>query len=55
MDAGLSLPRSECLDYCRWTKINSERVIWYPDRKHFIIGKRLIDEFLAACKPAGAS
>ena len=46
MEVGLSLPRSECLDYCGWTEVNGERVIWYPDRKHFVVGKRLTDEFL---------
>ena len=46
MEVGLRLPRSECLDYCGWTEVNGERVIWYPDRKHFVVGKRVTNEFL---------
>ncbi len=46
IEVGLRLPRSECLDYCGWTEVKGERVIWYPDRKHFVVGKRVTDEFL---------
>jgi len=29
-----------------------ERILFYPDRKHFLLGKYLTDDWLAACDPA---
>jgi hypothetical protein len=47
LDCGLRLPRYECIDYCGFTEIEGRRVLWYPDRKHWIVGKIIPDEWLA--------
>ena len=40
-------PRYDAAPYTSFTEVNGERVIWYPDRKHFLLGKRMPDAFLA--------
>ena len=33
--------------YSCLTELNGERIFWYPDRKHFLVGKIISDEMLA--------
>ncbi|MCE2514247.1 MAG: hypothetical protein J4F37_04410 [Acidobacteria bacterium] len=33
--------------YLPTTEHQGKRVFWYPDRKHFLLGKVISDEFLA--------
>lgn len=44
--AGLQY-RTEMGTYSSLTEHKGERVIWYPDRKHFLLGKKVTDEWLA--------
>lgn len=39
--------RTEMGTYSSLTERNGRRVIWYPDRKHFLLGKLVPDEWLA--------
>ena len=39
--------RLEAATYCSLTEVAGERVLWYPDRKGFLLGKRITDGFLA--------
>ncbi len=39
--------RLECIGYTSFTRRNGESVIWYPDRKYFLLGKKVTEEFLA--------
>ncbi len=52
IDVGFSVPRYEAIDYCGFTEINGEAVLWYPDRKHFILGKRISEAFLSDMHPS---
>jgi len=36
--------------YTSFTTRNGENVLWHPDRKVFLLGKKVTDEFLAAMK-----
>ena len=40
------LERLEAAAYCSFTESGGERVLWYPDRKGFLLGKLLTDAFL---------
>ena len=33
--------------YTSLTEIDGERILWYPDRKHFLLGRSITDEMLA--------
>jgi hypothetical protein len=39
--------RTEMGTYDSLTERNGKRILWYPDRKHFLLGKRITDEWLA--------
>ena len=39
--------RCECCTYGSVTEHEGLRVLWYPDRKHFLLGKRITDEWLS--------
>jgi hypothetical protein len=39
--------RLDCGTYSSLTEKGGRRVLWYPDRKHFLLGKRIPDELLA--------
>ena len=41
--------RTECCTYTSMTEHNGQRVLWYPDRKHFLLGKVISDNWLADC------
>jgi len=43
-------PRFEAASYTSLTELNGERVLWYPDRKHFLVGKIIPDEWLKEMK-----
>lgn len=32
---------------------NKRRILWYPDRKFFLLGKKITEEFLADLKMPG--
>ena len=40
--------RIETAAYCSLTETKRERVLWYPDRKGFLLGKLISDEWLAS-------
>ncbi len=44
--------RTQVATYCSLVEDRGERIIFYPDRKHYLLGKRLTDEWLAECDPA---
>ena len=39
--------RTETGTYDSLTEHNGKRILWYPDRKHFLLGKEVTDEWLA--------
>lgn len=39
--------------YCSLVEDGGERILFYPDRKHFLLGRYLTDEWLADCDPGG--
>lgn len=39
--------RLECIGYTSFTQRKGINVLWYPDRKYFLLGKRVTQEFLA--------
>jgi hypothetical protein len=41
------MPRRDAAAYPSLTKLGGTRVIWYPDRKHFLLGKIVSDTWLA--------
>jgi hypothetical protein len=41
-----NVPRYDAAAYPSFTEGSGERVLWYPDRKHFLLGKRIPDVFL---------
>ena len=45
--------RTEMGTYSSLTELNGQRVIWYPDRKHFLLGKVVGDEWLADLRVPG--
>lgn len=38
--------------YCSLVEDGEDRILFYPDRKHFLLGKRITDEWLEDCDPA---
>lgn len=45
--------RTEMGTYSSLTEHKGQRVIWYPDRKHFLLGKKVTDEWLADLEVPG--
>ncbi|EIP99607.1 hypothetical protein OpiT1DRAFT_04131 [Opitutaceae bacterium TAV1] len=45
---------SEIATYPSLTEWKGERMIWYPDRKYYLLGKRLTDDFLAGLRSGAA-
>ena len=41
--------RRQLAMYGSLTECNGRRVLWYPDRKHFLLGKIISDELLERC------
>jgi hypothetical protein len=41
------MPRRDAAAYPSLTEVGGQRVLWYPDRKHFLVGKIIPDEWLA--------
>jgi hypothetical protein len=41
------LGRLEAAAYCSLTEVGTDRVLWYPDRKGFLVGKLITDKWLA--------
>lgn len=41
------LGRLEAAAYCSLTEVGKDRILWYPDRKGFLVGKLVTDEWLA--------
>ena len=39
--------RNDCGTYGSLTEKDGKRILWYPDRKHFLLGKLIPDELLA--------
>jgi hypothetical protein len=39
--------------YCSLVEDRGERILFYPDRKHFLLARHLTDEWLADCDPGG--
>ena len=39
--------RNDCATYGSLTEKGGKRILWYPDRKHFLLGKEIPDELLA--------
>ena len=40
--------------YCSLVEDGGERILFYPDRKHFLLGRYLTDEWLSDCDPGVA-
>lgn len=50
----VGLPHSGRTQVCTYSSLveyDGERILFYPDRKHYLLGKRLPDEWLADCDP----
>jgi hypothetical protein len=45
------LQRVDIGSYGSFTTRNGNNVLWYPDRKFFLLGKRITPEFLSDLKP----
>ena len=43
--------RTDASSYSSLLEDGEDRVLFYPDREHFLLGKRLPDEWLADCDP----
>lgn len=43
--------RTDAASYPSLLEDGDDRILLYPDRKHFLLGKRLTDEWLAGCEP----
>ncbi len=43
--------RTQVASYCSLVETGDERLLFYPDRKTYLLAKRLTDEFLGACDP----
>ena len=39
---------SEIATYTSLTEWRGERILWYPDRKYFLLGKRITDDWLSS-------
>jgi hypothetical protein len=47
---GITLPPKKTAEvgtYTSLTEWRGQRILWYPDRKHFLLGKYITDDFLA--------
>lgn len=44
------LQRLECGVYCSFMRLGDDWVLWHPDRKFFLVGKKITEEFLADLK-----
>ena len=47
---GITLPPKKTAEigtYTSLTEWRGRRILWYPDRKHFLLGKYISDELLA--------
>ena len=42
--------RTEVGSYSSLLEDGDDRILFYPDRKHFLLGKRLTDDWLAGCE-----
>jgi len=47
-----NVPRYDAAAYTSFTEVN-QRILWYPDRKHFLLGKRIPDDFFADMRVSG--
>lgn len=47
--------RIEVATYTSLTEKDGERILWYPDRKHFLLGRYITNEWLADMKPSTAT
>ena len=45
--------RTECGVYTSFTSRRGNDVLWHPDRKFFLLGKRITRDFLADLKAPG--
>jgi len=45
--------RADMAMYASFTIRNGERILWYPDRKFFLLGKRITDEWLSTVEVPG--
>ena len=45
-------PGTQIATYSSFIDDGKERLLFYPDRKHFLLARRLTDEWLADCDPA---
>lgn len=43
--------RAQVCTYPSLVELDGERILFYPDRKHYLLGKRLTDEWLSECDP----
>ena len=43
--------RTDAGSYCSLVEDGDDRILFYPDRKHFLLGKYLTNEWLADCEP----
>ncbi len=43
--------RTSVATYCSLLEDGKDRILFYPDRKHFLLGKYLTDEWLKDCEP----
>ncbi|WP_135556814.1 sialidase family protein [Paenibacillus cymbidii] len=43
--------RVEVATYTSLTEQSGRRMLWYPDRKHFLLGRHIADEWLTELKP----
>lgn len=44
--------RVEVATYTSLTEQNGKRILWYPDRKHFLLGRYITDEWLEELRPS---
>lgn len=49
-------PKKTCeiATYTSYTEFNGRRTLWYPDRKYYLLGKFITNEFLRGMKPEPA-
>ena len=43
--------RTQVATYCSLVEDGDDRIIFYPDRKHYLLGRRVTDEWLRDCEP----
>jgi hypothetical protein len=42
---------AEIATYTSYTEYGGKRTLWYPDRKYYLLGKHITDEFLEGMNP----